>query len=115
MPPIRVLIADDTEAVRSAIVRVLKDNPDYEVVGEAANFAQTLMMTAALKPDVLLLDLLMPDEKDFSAEEMKRHVLHNTGRKQRHRADSLGAKLLIDKVQLFSELTRSIKLFGDSR
>ncbi|MDX6711021.1 MAG: hypothetical protein QOH96_2037 [Blastocatellia bacterium] len=31
------------------------------------------------------------------------------------RADSLGARLLIDKVQLFSELTRSIKLFGDSK
>jgi DNA-binding NarL/FixJ family response regulator len=111
--------------MRSAIVRMLKENSDYEVVGEAVNFAQTLVMTAALKPDVLLLDLLMPDEKDFSPEEMKQHLLHNTGcvlaisiwndPEAQTRADSLGAKLLLDKAQLFSELTRSIKLFGDSK
>jgi DNA-binding NarL/FixJ family response regulator len=42
MPPIRVLNADDTETMRSAIVRVLKENPDYEAVREAANFAQVI-------------------------------------------------------------------------
>jgi DNA-binding NarL/FixJ family response regulator len=102
-----------------------KDNSDYEVVGEAASFAQTLELTAALKPDVLLLDLLMPDESDFPPEEVKQHLLHNAGcilaisiwndAEERTRADSLGAKLLLDKAQLFSELTRSIKLFGDSK
>jgi DNA-binding NarL/FixJ family response regulator len=123
--PIKVLIADDSETMRSAIVRVLKDNSDYEVIGEAASFAQTLELTAALKPDVLLLDLLMPDESDFPPEEIKQHLLHNAGcilaisiwndPEARTRADSLGTKLLLDKAQLFSELTRSIKLFGDSK
>jgi DNA-binding NarL/FixJ family response regulator len=63
---LKVLVADDNKVVRSSIVRILKQNPDVEVVGEAINYAQTMELTAALKPDVLLLDLLMPDEGDFT-------------------------------------------------
>jgi chemotaxis response regulator CheB len=65
--------------MRSAIVRLIKENPELEVVGESGTFAQTLELTAALKPDVLLLDLLMPDEDDFATETVKLHLLHNTG------------------------------------
>jgi len=109
--PIKVLIADDSETMRSAIVRVLKDNSDYEVISEAASVAQTLELTAALKPDVLLLDLLMPDESDFPPEEIKQHLLHNAGcilaisiwndPEARTRADSLGTKLLLDSSIIF--------------
>jgi DNA-binding NarL/FixJ family response regulator len=55
--PLMVLIADDSETMRSAIVGLFKDNPELEVVGEYSTFAQTLELTAALKPDFLLLDL----------------------------------------------------------
>jgi DNA-binding NarL/FixJ family response regulator len=62
--PIRVLIADDTELMRLAIATLLEREPRIEVVGEAANFAETLKLTTtALEPDVLLLDLQMPDER----------------------------------------------------
>ena len=40
--PIRVLIADDSDVMRAGIARTLKADPDLEVVGEAASFAETL-------------------------------------------------------------------------
>ena len=52
--PIRVLIADDTELMRLTIATLLEREPRIEVVGEAANFAETLKLTAMLEPDVLL-------------------------------------------------------------
>ena len=77
--PLRVLVADDKEVVRSPIVGILKRNPNVEIVGESINSAQTLELTAVLKPDVLLLDLLMPDEEAFTQEAIKLHRLHNAG------------------------------------
>jgi DNA-binding NarL/FixJ family response regulator len=76
---LRVLVADDNEVVRSSIVRILKENSAVEVVGESISYAQTLELAAMLKPDVLLLDLLMPDEDVFTQEEIKQHLLHNAG------------------------------------
>jgi hypothetical protein len=59
---IKVLLADDSNVVRTAIVHILAQDP----VGEAATFAETLRLTAALKPDILVLDLHMPDEPEYS-------------------------------------------------
>jgi len=122
--PVRVLVADDNEVVRSSIVRILKQNPDVEVVGESINYAQTLELATALKPDILLLDLLMPDEGDFTPEAIKLHLLHNTScilaisvwndSDAHQRAENLGAKELIDKAQLYVELNRWIKSLCNS-
>lgn len=57
---IRVLIADDHSVVREGIRRILSDNGDIKVVGEAADGAQALKLAATERPDVLLLDLAMP-------------------------------------------------------
>src|ERR1700692_2641850 len=115
---LKVLVADDNEVVRSSIVRILKQNPDVEV-GEAINYGQTMELTAALKSDVLLLDLLMPDEGAFTQEAIKLHLLHNTScilaisvwndSDAQKRAENLGARALIDKAQLYAELNRWIK------
>jgi chemotaxis response regulator CheB len=118
---IRVLVADDNDTLRSVIVRVLKEDADLRVVGEATTFAQTVELTTALKPDVLLLDLLMPDENAFSPGDLKLQLLHGAGcilamsiwngDDARARADSLGAKALLDKGRLLPDLIPSIKLF----
>jgi DNA-binding NarL/FixJ family response regulator len=58
---IRILIADDHPIVREGLVAVLETQPDFEVVGEAASGAQAVTQAAALGPDVLLLDLELPE------------------------------------------------------
>jgi NarL family two-component system response regulator LiaR len=60
--PIRVLVADDHMVVRSGIRHVLESEAGFEVVGEAASGAEALALAAELHPDVVVLDISMPDE-----------------------------------------------------
>jgi two-component system, NarL family, response regulator LiaR len=58
---IRVVIAEDHHVVRDGLRYLLSQEPDIEVVGEAEDGAQALQVVAATTPDVLLLDLYMPE------------------------------------------------------
>src|SRR6266542_709566 len=57
---IRVLIADDHAIVRKGIRALLAEVHDVEVVGEAGDGREAVAQTAALRPDVVLMDLMMP-------------------------------------------------------
>src|SRR5919109_1610389 len=57
---IRLLIADDVRLFRDALAVLLATQPSFEIVGYAANGDDTIPLAAQLKPDVLLLDLVMP-------------------------------------------------------
>jgi DNA-binding NarL/FixJ family response regulator len=59
--PIRILVADDHPIVRDGLVAVLLTQPDFDVVGESATGPETIERVAALDPDVVLLDLEMPE------------------------------------------------------
>ncbi len=61
MKKIRVLIADDHAVVRAGIRLLLETQPDMEVVGEAQNGRESLDQAQKLKPDVVLMDITMPD------------------------------------------------------
>jgi NarL family two-component system response regulator LiaR len=58
--PIRVLIVDDHVIVRKGIRALLATEPDVEVIGEANDGAEALVQVQALRPDVVLMDLVMP-------------------------------------------------------
>lgn len=118
---IRVLIADDSDAMRSAIARTLKADPELGVVGEATSFADTLKRASALNPDIVLLDLHMPDEHRYSPEIVKGPLLENTGcilgisvwndAEAMALAKKIGAVAMLDKANLFSNLISSIKMY----
>jgi len=57
---IRILVADDHAIVREGTCRVLQQEPDFEVVAEAGDGEETVRLTAELKPDVVLIDIVMP-------------------------------------------------------
>jgi DNA-binding NarL/FixJ family response regulator len=59
--PIRLLVVDDHAVVRKGLVMVLRQEPDFEVVGEADNGRKGLEAARSLGPDIVLADLVMPD------------------------------------------------------
>lgn len=68
--PIRVVLVDDSALVRQGIKSVLTaqaPNPPIVVIGEASNVAEAVATAAELKPDVILLDIRLPDGSGFDA------------------------------------------------
>jgi DNA-binding NarL/FixJ family response regulator len=65
--PIRVLIVDDHAIVREGLRMLLSGEPTVDLVGEAANGVEALDRAAALSPDVILMDLVMPELDGLSA------------------------------------------------
>ena len=64
---IRVLIVDDHAVVRSGLRRVLEAEDDLEVVGEAGDMRAAVFETREHKPDVILMDLVMPGGSGIEA------------------------------------------------
>ncbi len=58
---IRVAIADDQQLIRAGFRSLLESEPDIEIVGEAGTGAEALALAASSRPDVLLMDIRMPD------------------------------------------------------
>jgi DNA-binding NarL/FixJ family response regulator len=58
---IRILLVDDHPVVRAGVRGMLEAEPDLEVIGEAASGAEAVMLARATAPDVILMDLRMPD------------------------------------------------------
>src|SRR5262245_35427739 len=65
--PIRVLVVDDHLVVRTGIRALLATEPDIEVVGEARDGAEAVVEAARLRPDVILMDLVMPEMDGIAA------------------------------------------------
>jgi chemotaxis response regulator CheB len=114
--PIKVLLADDSHVMRSAIRRILEEERRIEVVGEAETFAKTVQMIGDLKPEVLLLDLHMAEKRDFQPELVKSQlgcvctlaVSFSNDDEARQLAESYGAVALLDKMQLFTDMIPAI-------
>ncbi|MEH7376880.1 response regulator transcription factor [Neobacillus drentensis] len=64
---IRVLIADDHHVVRRGLVFFLRTQKDLEIIGEAANGKEAVEQAKLLKPDIILMDLVMPEMDGIQA------------------------------------------------
>lgn len=80
--PINVLIVDDHVIVRKGIRALLATEPDIQVIGEAKNGREAIAETEKLKPDVILMDLVMPEMDGIEA------IHYITGHQQ-------GARILV--------------------
>jgi NarL family two-component system response regulator LiaR len=67
MTPIRILLVDDHAVVRSGLSKFLMVNKDLELVAEASDGNEAIQMTGLHKPDVILMDLMMPGMDGITA------------------------------------------------
>ena len=69
---IRILVADDHPMLREGLVAVLSTQPDFDVIGEASDGSEVVWLAERLHPDVILLDLEMPNADGVAALERLR-------------------------------------------
>jgi DNA-binding NarL/FixJ family response regulator len=67
MGTLRILIVDDEKAVRSALVRLIGTRAEWTVVGEAADGAEAIGKARELRPDVVIMDITMPEMSGLEA------------------------------------------------
>jgi DNA-binding NarL/FixJ family response regulator len=75
--PIRVLIADDHDVVRQGLRTYLEVDAELEVIGEASDGREAVIMAHRLRPDVVLMDLLMPEMDGITATRQIRQELRD--------------------------------------
>lgn len=95
--PIRLIIADDHPVVREGLRAVLDSEPDVEVVAEAADGGELLAMVGTLQPDLVLMDLQMPEMDGVAA----------TRRIRRHQ-DGVNV-LILTTYDTDSDITRAVE------
>lgn len=72
--PVRILLADDHAILRTGLRLMLSSVPNLEVVGEATNGKEALSKADELKPDLVIMDITMPEMNGIEAtQELKRH------------------------------------------
>jgi two-component system chemotaxis response regulator CheB len=109
---IRVLVADDSELFRELLSKVVAADPGFEVVAVAGDGNSAAALTRTLKPDVITMDLNMPDTDGFSGiarimAETPTPILVLTGNREEavgFRALSLGALDILEKPAATSDL-----------
>ena len=112
-----MLIADDSEAMRTAIRKTLEEESNTNIVGEASTFADTRQKIVDLKPDVLLLDLRLPQKWACAPALVKAQLgtvctlatsLSNET-EAKALAQSYGAAALLDKMTLYTDMVPAIR------
>src|SRR6201981_1738345 len=119
---IRVLMADDHVIFRDGLRKLLEGEDDIAIVGEASNGNECVKMLAKLKPDILLLDLRMPDKdglgvlEEVNFDSLPTRVIVLTAAEDDRdvvRAMRLGARGVVLKQSASDLLVKSIRKVSD--
>jgi two-component system nitrate/nitrite response regulator NarL len=120
--PLRILVADDHAIFRDGLRKLLGDADDVSIIGEASNGVECIKMLAKLKPDILLLDLRMPEKDGLAVlEEVNfettttRVIVLTAAEDDRDvvRAMRLGARGVVLKQSASDLLLKSIRKVAD--
>ncbi len=115
---IKILLADDHEIVRYGLRCLIEEQPDMEVVGDAVNGRTAINLTHQLKPDVVIMDISMPDMNGIEATRRIRKEIPDTKvivlsmhHKRQFVIDMLksGVSGYILKTKVHDDLIRAIK------
>jgi len=121
-PPVRILVADDHAIFRDGLRKLLEGADDVSIIGEASNGNECVKMLAKLKPDILLLDLRMPEKDGLGVlEEINfdtastRVIVLTAAEDDRDvvRAMRLGARGVVLKQSASDLLLKSIRKVND--
>lgn len=124
MKTIRVLLADDHNLIRAGLRLVVSQQPDFAVAGEAENGRQAVALAEQLKPDVVVMDIKMPDLNGIEACHQIRDALPDTQvvMLSMHsdeayvlRALKAGARAYLLKDSAEADLARAIRAAADGK
>ena len=113
MPTKRVLLVDDNSVVRSLVRQLFELQPDFEISGEAENGRDAIEKAEKLKPDLIILDLVMPVMTGLDAAPLLKQLLPDTliilftqqeGSEVERLARAAGIDAVVSKSQAASEL-----------
>jgi DNA-binding NarL/FixJ family response regulator len=114
----RVLIADDSPGVRDVIRTFLRDHEEIEICGEAEDGLETLEKAQRLKPDLILLDLIMPEINGAEVASILKHKMpdvriilftmysENVGK---YLSSAIGVDAVLSKPDGMSRIVESIE------
>jgi len=114
---IKVLLADDSHAMLAALRKRLAEDSRIRLVGTVSSFAAMMQMISDFKPEVLLLDLHLPEERHFTPDFIKSqlgsvpHTLAvslSNNAESKALAVSYGAESLLDKMNLYDQIIPAI-------
>jgi len=115
---VRILIVDDLDALRRAIRNLLECSREFEICGEAKNGLEAVEKAAELKPDVVVLNILMPVMDGFEAARKIRMVSprsrivilsSHTDERLLEEARDVGAVCYVPKLEAGRELVDAVK------
>jgi DNA-binding NarL/FixJ family response regulator len=115
---IRVLLADDHPIIRKMVRSTLQEHPHFEVCGEAENGAEAIELAKQIKPDVAILNVMMPVLNGFdAAREIKKHVPQSAivilsthaDRLFVNEAKKMGIRVYVSKTKVGEALVKAVE------
>jgi two-component system NarL family response regulator len=122
--PVRVLVVDDQQVIRNGLTQIISGESDMEVVGEAENGRQALSVAAETRPQIVIMDLSMPEMGGLEAmieirksQPKVRFIVFSVfkGEEDIHRALEAGASGYLFKVVQGNELIAAIRMVSAGR
>jgi chemotaxis response regulator CheB len=115
--PVKVLVADDNVPMLCAIQNLLLAEPRIDVVAIASTFADTIQGIADFKPEVLVIDLRLPERRNVAMEMVRMQLAavpyvvatsFSNDEEAQTLAESYGVRMLLGKMNLFQEMVPAI-------